>query len=138
MQDLRKAAMAATLLSVLTITLALLSRSFGWPVQIDRFQSIVVTLIGVGSGICAVAFWCTYITICSLRKSTAEMICRVTAETKALHRSMVVTMEQYGDARAIDAVLLNERRHALNGRASEETVDLTQKSSNVTELHKHR
>lgn len=138
MQDLRKAAIAATSMSVLTFALALFSHSFGWPIRIDRFQSVVVMLVGVGAGICGVAFWCTYITVCSLRKSTTELVNRVTQETKMLHRAIATAMDEYGNARAIDAVLANERRHARNEHPSENTADLTSKAANVTQLHKRQ
>lgn len=139
MQHLRKAAIAATSMSILTITITVFCHNLGWPTQTDRFQTVVLTLIGVGAGTCGVAFWCTHTTIQTLAASTAELLDRVTQETKMLHRSMATVMEQYGDARAVDAVLANERRHVVNERATEETVDLTNRNvANVTQLHKRQ
>lgn len=54
----------------------------------------------------------------TVRASTEEVRDSFCLETQALHRSMITTMESYGDARAIDAIVSSERRHAVNERTT--------------------
>jgi len=136
MHRIRKAAVASTTVSALTIATGLSCHIMGWPVQTDRFQAIVLTLIGMAAGTCSVALWCTYITVCTLRTFTTELLHGVETETKALHRSMAGVMKQYGDARAIDAVVANERRHNDEQMTGADTVDLTRTAAKVTPLRR--
>jgi hypothetical protein len=136
MHRIRKAAVASTTMSTLTIATGLSCHVTGWPAQTDLFQSIAIALIGMAAGTCSVALWCTYITIRLLRTSTEELADHMNQEVKALHRSMVVAMEEYGNARAIDAVVANERRHINEQNTGAETADLTRAAAKVTPLRR--
>lgn len=129
MQKLRKAALAATTVSALSITACVLSRSFNWPT--DR---AVFLIIGTAAGCSAAVIFCTSLSLDALNRAKSEMIESVAGETQALRRSMMVTMQEYGDSRAIDAFVTSERRHVVNERAGHETVDLNGVAANMTNV----
>jgi ribosomal protein S13 len=64
-----------------------------------------------------------------IRKVIAE-------ESRTLHRAIVGEIEQYGDQRAIGAAIQNERRHLIEKRAGEATMEIrhSQQHNNVTPL----
>jgi hypothetical protein len=61
----------------------------------------------------------------AVKHAQAQLDDRLAAENRALHRSLVVITEEYGDRRSVDAVLALERRRAMMQRADQTTVDLT-------------
>lgn len=134
MQKLRIAAIAAAITSALCAAGGVLAHHHGLTLE----RQILVTM-AVSSGFSVLPIYCMTYAMRALQRSTAVVCDRVTDETRALHRSMVVTMEQYGDSRAVDAVVAAERRHAVNERGHD-TTDLSYlgrvNAGNVTPLRK--
>lgn len=126
------AAIATATLAVLCLSTFVAGVLLHWPIDHGT-----VLLAAIGIAVCATCLGCTYAGIKAIRRTAGEVRSAVAEETRALHRSMVVAMEQYGDGRAIDAVVSSERRRTVNERA-QQTVDLgnTGNASNVTRLHK--
>lgn len=125
--------MAATM-SILAIIASILDRSMGWPM--DRVIFVIIATAAAGA---AAAIFCTSLSLDALGRAKEELIDNVCVETKALHRAMVVTMEQYGDSRAIDAFVASEHRRSVNERSGEATVELNGSAhnmANVTPLRK--
>lgn len=132
MSKLYFAAIATAILSALCLAAFVTAVLLDWPIDHGT-----VLLAAIGIAISATTLGCTYAAITAIRRTAGEVRTAVADETRALHRSMVVAMEQYGDGRAIDAVVSSERRRTVNERA-QQTVDLGNagNAGNVTRLHK--
>jgi hypothetical protein len=129
-------------LSAMAWSAALLYR---WPID-----HIILLVTAVGFLVCALFLSCTALMLKTMRSTTdefrtvvaaetTEVRAALAAETEALHRSVFAVLEEYGDGRAIDAVVSSEYRRALNERAGQQTVDLgiaAGNMGNVTRLRK--
>jgi hypothetical protein len=134
MHKLRIVGIGAAITSALCAIAAICAHHYELPLA---RAYLVVTAAGAGFSVMPI--YCTTVAVRALRGAREEVHDIVTAETRALHRAMVVTMEQYGDRRAVDAVIAAERRHALNERGVE-TTDLQYvgrvNTGNVTPIRK--
>lgn len=118
MKKIRIVATGATITSILCTALAVAANSQGRPME-----TRVLTTVAIATGASVLPTYCIGLAIRALHDTTLEIRDLVSRENHALHRSMVVTMEEYGDVRAVDAIVANERRRVLNERGHD-TVEL--------------
>lgn len=122
-------------------TSALCAAASGYAYHRDMtFEWQILAVMAVSAAVSVLLIYCTTLGIRTLQDTTTKVCDRIAAENRALHRSMVVVMEQYGDSRAVDAVVAAERRRTINERGHD-TADLTYlgrvNAGNVTPLRKH-